>query len=307
MRARTARAASLIALTFAALVWNRSALAQSVYVESSPSGGGGQFGVLNLLSGAYQNIGTTAVSLTGLALSTGGTLYATDAANVLYIVNPATGQTTARGSLGFAGSQITSIAYASDSQLYGLLSAASGAASLVRINPSGTPSAVSVGSLTFQSDGALAGGASGNLYATEGNLPAFGSGSLYRTTTAGGAAQSLSPGGDAGYDSAPVFALSFAGGALFAIDNGTGGQTGDVGTIYAVTTDTGVATPVSTYSASVVGNVSAATTATVPESATTVLLLPAFVVGAVVARRRLFSLTPLIPLSHRNERGGLGG
>lgn len=282
-----------VLLTLASVVVVRSASAESAYVESIGSGGIGQFGVLDLVTGGYQLLGTRATNLSGLALSSGNVLYGTTATNQLYTVNASTGQLTLRGNLSLTG-QLTSVSFASDGLLYGLLSNSFGAASLVRINNpavgSGTLSTTAIGNFGFLSNGALAGDASGNLYATEGNIAATGFGSLLQVSKSTGAASSLSPDDDARFN-APVLALSFSANTLFAIDNGTSGS-GAVadGSIYQVDRATGVATTTASYTSSVAGNIFAASRGfTVPEPGTVALLLPVLgmlTIGNTIVRRR---------------------
>ncbi len=299
---RACRIGCAALLTLASLTVTRFAAAESAYVESIGTGGIGQFGLLDLVTGGYQLIGTRTGDLpgstvssgfSGLALSSGGVLYGMTAANELYTVNAATGQATIRGSLSLTG-QLTSVSFASDGLLYGLLSNGFGAASLVRINNpgvgSGTLSATTIGGFGMLSNGALAGDASGNLYATEGNIAATGFGSLLQVSKSTGTASSLSPDGDAGFN-APVLALSFSANTLFAIDNGTGalGTVAD-GSIYRVDRATGVATTTANYSSSTAGNIFAASRGfTVPEPGTVALLLPVLgmvAVGNTIVRRR---------------------
>lgn len=260
-----------------------SASAQSVYVESRGTGAGGRFGILDLATGGYQLLGTrAAVSLSGLALSSGGILYGSTESNQLYTVNLADGQLTLRGNLAVGSNRITGITFASDGNLYGLLSGTTGSpaggASLIRINNlAGVPTITSLGSLGFFGNGGIAGDASGNLFATEGNLPPSGFGSLFRFGTSGGTATSLSPDADALFN-APVYALGFSASTLFAVDNGadpSGGGTVEGG-IYQVDRATGIATPSASYNPGVVGNVFAiAGGVVVPEPGTFALMLPA--------------------------------
>lgn len=288
--------AALLTLSLFAAV--SPAAAQSVYVESQGSAAGGRFGVLNLSNGDYQLLGTRSILLSGLALGGDGTLYGSTTTNQIYTVNPLNGQLTLRANLGLNGGEITSIAFASDGSLYGLLSSnTTGDASLIRVNNlATTPTTTSLGSLGFGSNGAIAGDSGGNLYATEGDFSPSGFGSLFRFGTSGGAATSLSPFYDAGFN-APVYAMSFSASidTLFAVDKGTDGSGFAIeGGIYQADRTTGIATPTATYDPTVVGNVFAVTNVIlVPESGTFALFLPALALLAapsaariVIARRR---------------------
>lgn len=168
-----------------------------------------------------------------------------------------------------------------------------GNAILVRINfAAGTPTTTSLGSFGFLSNGALAGDASGNLYATAGDIAASGYGSLFRVSTSGGAGTSLSQFGDAGLF-APAYAMSFSAttNTLFAVDKGTDESGfGTEGTIYEVNRTSGEATQTAFYNSGTVGNVFAISNAfVIPESSTFALLLPslAILVGTPLVRTRI--------------------
>lgn len=272
------------------------AFAQSVYVESTGTDALGRFGILDLATGSYQFLGARSERLSGLALSSNGILYGSGVTfgstitSQLYTVNPANGQVTLLGNIGATGSQVTSITFASDGSLYGLLSSPNGAANLIRIgNLTGPPTTATPVSLPFSSNGAIAGDASGNLYATQGEITPSGFGGLFRFGTSGEATTSLSEFEDALFN-APVYAMSFTAGTLFAIDNGTGGTgASPEGGIYSVDRSSGIATQTASYNTSTVGNVFAATNViVVPETGTAGLILPglALLATASLAKRR---------------------
>ena len=81
--------ASLSCATFAS--------AQSVFV----SGADNEFGTVDVTTGVFTSLGTTPVTITGLAFNSSGTLFAVDSmATTLYTVNQTNGALTAIGGLG---------------------------------------------------------------------------------------------------------------------------------------------------------------------------------------------------------------
>ncbi|MBC8103722.1 MAG: PEP-CTERM sorting domain-containing protein [Cytophagales bacterium] len=278
-------------LATALIAGGRAAQAQIVYVESNTPGvtGGARLGTLDLASGNYSLIGTHATLMTGLALSSSGVLYGSSFTtvnanvtnNFLFTLDRNSGQQTLLGSLGFTTSRLNSIAYASDGQLYGLLSASSGAASLIRITTpqAGAPTASLVGSLGFISNGGLAGDNAGSLYATQGNITPDEIGSVYQITPTPVAANLLA--GDPGFFNS-VFGLTFAEGALYGIDNGAFGQGG----IYQIDPISGSGTQTASYNPVVAGNVSAASNVIAPEPGTLALALAGIGTLGIVRRRR---------------------
>jgi hypothetical protein len=272
------------------------ASAQSVYVESVV-GDGANFGILDLSTGAYRQLNTNprAIRLSGLALSPSGILYgsafsdgSTPITSQLYRVNTSNGDLTLLGNIGSQGNRVASIAFGANNLLYGLSINAGSAVNLIRIgNLTTTPATATVSSLTvagsaFQSNGGLVSDLSGNLYATEGSVPAFGYGGLFRFGIAGGAITPLSPpitplnpATSAGFN-APVSAMSLvAGGNVFAVDDGTT-EFGGLGTggIYLLDRTSGIATQTATYDASTVGSITAITgIVVIPEPGTPGLIL----------------------------------
>ena len=91
------------------------ASAQSVYV----TGAGNEFGTLDVTTGAFTSITTTAPMLTGLTFAPGGTLYGVDIdGNDLYTINTTTGALTAIGSTGLVGTTVVGLASASNGALF---------------------------------------------------------------------------------------------------------------------------------------------------------------------------------------------
>lgn len=286
----------LLGVLFAVATLTRSTCAQTVYVAGTVFAGGGagtqgRLGVLDLSSGSVSTIGSTGgVLLTGLALASDGTLYGsatnTSGQGVLYRVNRATGAVTQYGNTFNLGGSLTSITFGTGGQLFGLVNAASGQANLARFTLTTTPTAtVSALSPAFASDGGLAFDGA-NLFATQGSeTDALGNSSIYQISSASNSDVVLP--GDPGFNGATAYALTFADGSLYAIDNGPppGPGTGTLGGIYQVDPATGNGALVQTYDTAAFGAIYAASNVfTTPEPGT--LALAAVVVGVLPFVRR---------------------
>lgn len=96
----------------------------------------GQFGTLNLATGAFTSVGNTPTVLSGIAATPTGSVYGLDASNNLVLINPANANTTIVGN---AGVSLVVFAGLTNGDLYGLdfnnnlysINSATGAASLV--------------------------------------------------------------------------------------------------------------------------------------------------------------------------------
>jgi hypothetical protein len=193
----------------------------------------GQFGQLNLSTGAYTLIGNPPSNVVGgLGFGPGGQLYGFGLDNNLYkldsvgngtLVGPATGLSHG-GGWGFGG--------ASDGTLY-----AQGAGVMYTLDPTtGAPTVL--GNEGFDSGSCPVTDASGNLF-----LDQNGSGELYsinKTTGAGTAIGHMAT-------ASTVDAMAWAGGAMYAIDF--------AGDIYRVNTSTAAVTLVATSNPGVSGEI----------------------------------------------------
>ena len=96
--------------------------AQSVFVEGASS----EFGTLDVTTGVFTSLGTTAVPLDGLAFNSSGTLFGIDnTGSTLYTVNPTNGALTTIGGTGAAvaaGSAGIGLAFSPSGSLFLLTS-----------------------------------------------------------------------------------------------------------------------------------------------------------------------------------------
>lgn len=290
------------ALTAAAAAAAPCAQAQSVYVEGQVAGSAlGQLGILDLASGAYTLVGSHATVLSGLALATDGTLYGAASQlsgstyiSTLYTVNRSTGALTSLGAVttSLSGRRLDSITFGPGGVLYGLVDDGSGTASLAKFTLGGTPTAT-VASLspTLHADGGLASDGAASLFATQGDAglltDAFGGDGVYRITPPTGPDAVLAQ--DPGFLQATVFALTFANGSLFGIDNGSFGPGSGSGGIYQIDRSTGAGQQTAAYDTAAAGAITAAANYVAPEPGTLALvavgLLASCVLGSIRRRR----------------------
>jgi hypothetical protein len=224
----------------------------SSYVDSST----GQFGEIDLATGAFTPIGTNTVG-TGIA-ALGGTIYGEDTSEDLVTINPLTGATTEVGATGI--DLLTFTAF--DGSLFGTdslenlysINASTGAATLV--------GSTGLGALDPAYAISLAGGST-NLYYTVDD-PSLGP-SLYTLNTTTGAPTLV--GSTAGDVAGSAFVGNTLYGFIFPYVNGS-----DTPQIDTIDTSTGAATFVADTSSSVNGSINGGIPSPVPEPSSVVFL-----------------------------------
>lgn len=196
---------------------------------------GGQFGIVDLSSGAITSIGPSGVPYEGLALSPGGTVYGSANSGTIYSVNPTTGAATAVGN----GAPVAPLAIRFDpaDTLYAI-NAQGAVTNLYMANsPSGAFSLVgSTGVSDYWDDLAFI---DPNTLLMEAN-PGGGVSSLsslYSINTTTGAASLIGP---TGYTVAPMV---FEDGTLYGFDPNTD-------QILSINTSTGLGSPIVNYDSS---------------------------------------------------------
>ncbi len=187
------------------------------------------FGTVDLATGTYTPIATTAVQLNALTFAPNGTLYGVDSNNNLYQVNITNGALSLIGPTNaFFG--LTGLAARSDGGLFATDSFSSGLGGAeYRLDPtSGMASKLGQSGLSgsFVVDGGLAFGPGDNLYMDYGDFAS--NNALYTVNQTTGVATKV---GNTGFD---VNALVFSGGQAYGFDF--------FGEIYRINSSTGAAT-----------------------------------------------------------------
>jgi hypothetical protein len=231
----------------------------------------GQFGTINLQTGAFTSIGTTNFSPDGFTGLPGGILYGNDYGSNLLAVNPATGQGTLVGNMGHG---ILAVYLRSDGTMFG----AAFDGSWYTINRS-TGAATLVGATGLGLN--YWGGAfdsSGDMFLANGN--GANSSNLYSVNASTGHATLI---GSIGY---AVAQLDFEQGTLF-------GFTADGTSIISVNTTTGAGTFVAAQDPALNTVFGAATTDSLatPEPASFISLAIGAVVGLAWRKRRTYRVS----------------
>ena len=265
--------ASLSCATFAS--------AQSVFVESADPNlpGTGQFGTVNVTTGAFTSLGTTTpVTLTGLAFNSSGTLFAVDSlATTLYTVNQTNGALTAVGGLGpavVAGSAGVGLAFSPSGTLFLQDQDPNNNSNLFTVDPA-TGLATLVGPVGVMSSGSIA--FVGNTLFESNN--ASGTGDVINVLNQATGAGTPLPFATAAID---IFGLANVNGTLFGFDANN--------EIMTINTTLGTSTFVTTSTPPVGQNFFAATffnpSTPVPEPSALALLVGMGMTGAGFLARR---------------------
>jgi hypothetical protein len=256
-------------LLLAGLVATQFTLSADVFsfVDSSA----GQFGVVNLNTGAFQLIGTNSVTA-GLAFS-GGVIYGEDFGLNLVTIDPSTGATSTVGHTGINFSVYTTLG---NGKMYGLdyagnlysIDLTTGAATM--IGPSGLPP------LGGGFANSLAASSSALYYTVDQTSPALGP-ALYTIDPVTAQATLVGP------TQADMAGSAFVNGTLYGFTypyiNGA-----DTASIFSIDTSTGAATFEAFTSPSVRGSINGGIP-TVPEPSALLLLVTVIGAAAVVRRR----------------------
>lgn len=257
--------------------------AQTVYVTGGGNGNSGfEFGTINLATGAYTNIATERVNLSGLSFSSTGTLYAMDIDGTkLYTVNTSTGALTSVGSTGSTNGT-SGIAFSPSGVLYQVNNLIPVANSyLNRVNTSNANLTRIGTDIGHRTSGSIA-YQNGVLYETN---TSTGSDTLDTINTTLGTSTAI---GSTGYS--VIAGLTSVNGTLYGFDAG--------GDILTLNTTTGAGTVVKSYTLPAVAGAGLNTNnfieaaafqnAAVPEPTTLALLasLGLTGIGAIVRRKR---------------------
>ena len=275
------------------------------------------FGVLDLGTGAFQNLGTTtssttgnAVTFLGLGYNRGNNLfYGVNTNNVIYAVNPVS-SFSAAGVIAAPQAQIQglgtnryveSLAFRNtDNTLFALVADGNGDnAALYTINLN-TYAATQVGSLgsNFSTLGSLTivDSVSGPVaYVTEGNrlnnvnsIASTGNGAVFTVDLSSGVVSRIASSTTAGFASQTYAPVAY-GNQLYAADyySGSTSLAGTTAQTYNVNQATGAATLLSNaYNVNAYGGIFALSTGAIPEPGTLALVAPALLGAGVFVRRR---------------------